>query len=130
MSTPTLVTLDKPRAMRWTHRSEYYLGSLERPPVLRDIVHRNPARAAYALAAFVWAALVERDAFTGPEQVFDQLKTTEQQIAALEALNRVMIEAGVLEDPEKKSTKAEPNGSPRGHSPSPNSGPPVPATTT
>lgn len=124
------VTLDRPRAIRWTHRAESRIGSLERPVVLRDLVHKNPRRGYYALLSHVWAALVEPHEFAQPEDLSVHLNTQQQQTEAFAALRDALIEAGIIEA-EKKSTPSETlNGSQSGHSQSSNLAPAVPTTST
>lgn len=99
------VTLDRPRAIKWTRGADARLGSLDRPPSLSDLSHRNGRKAFYALAACLWAALVERDAkLPDPEAVADHLATDEAQAAAFEALLGAFRAAGVIE--QKKTTAA------------------------
>lgn len=127
---PILVTLDKPREIKWTHRADARLGSLDRPPILRDLAHKNPRRGYYAMLAFLWAALVERHDFAEPDVLADYLGTTEQQTKAFESLRLALVEAGIIEDTQKKTVPGASNDSSNGHSPSSNSEQPVPATTT
>lgn len=95
MSEPIIVQLDKPRAIRWTNRADARLGMLDRPPELRDIFSKNPRKGLYVLSACIWAALVDRD-ITDWEVIADHLQTAEAQTAALDALCRSLVEAGVL----------------------------------
>jgi hypothetical protein len=125
---PITVTLDKQREIRWTHRADARLGSLERAPVLRDLVHKNPRRAYYALLAFLWAGLVERHDFTEPEALADHVHSDDQQRAAFTALHAALVAGGVIED--QKKTTSENDSSKNGHSPSSNSEPRAHATST
>jgi len=127
---PITVTLDRPRAIRWTHRADARLGSLERPPQLVDLAHKNARRGFYALCAFVWAALEGRDhGFSEPEELAVHIGEPEAQAAAWQALRSALADAGVIAA-EKKSDSPETSGSASGHSPSPNSAQPAQASTT
>lgn len=124
------VTLDQPRPIRWTNRSDHRLGSLERPPALADLAHKNPRKGFYALCAFVWAALEGRDhGFADPEDVAEHLGEPAAQAAAWESLKAALEEAGVIAA-EKKSAGPGTNGSASGPSPSSSLGRPAPASTT
>jgi len=125
---PILINLDRPRAIRWTHRADARLGSLERPVVLRDVVSKNPSRAFYALLCYVWAALVDRHEFAQPEDIAELLGTAEKQTEAFTNLHRALVEAGVLEG--EKKTSEPVTGSTNGPSQSSNSAPVVPTTKT
>ncbi len=94
------VTLDRPRTIRWTNRAEARLGSLDRPPEFRDLAHKSGHKAFYALCAFVWAALVERD-LSDWEQVAESLGTPEAKDAAFKALYDSLLAAGVFEQKKK-----------------------------
>lgn len=129
---PILVTLDKPREIRWTHRADARLGSLERAPGLRDLVHRNPHRGYYALLAFVWASLVEKHEFAEPEALADFIHSDSetQQHEAFKALRLALIAGGVIEDQKKTVPNGATASLTSGLSPSSNSAPPVPTTST
>jgi hypothetical protein len=127
---PILVTLDRPRAIRWTHRAEARIGSLERPVTLRDIAHRNPRRAYYALLCHVWAALTEPHDFAQPEDIGAHLLPTDdaQMLAAFTALRAALVEGGVIEAEKKSTPNVTQTGAPNGHSASLNLAPAVPTT--
>lgn len=124
----TSLTLDRPRALKWSHRADARLGSLAKPPDFGDLVHTNRRRAFYALAAHVWAALVDRDTpFADYEDVAERLITPEQQGAAFEALLSALIEAGIVA--EKKTRHNAAPGSASGPGASSSADVPVPAST-
>lgn len=114
------VTLDRPRPIRWTNRSDHRIGSLDRPPALADLAHKNARKGFYALCAFVWASLEGRDhGFAEPEDLAEYLGKPEAQAAAWDALKAALQDAGVISS-EKKSAPPETSGSGSGHSPSSN----------
>lgn len=119
---PILITLDRPRPVRWTARARARNASLPRPADFSGLA-RGKNRL-YVLAALLWAALVERDhGFAEPEDLAEHLETPEQQIAAFKVIEALIAEAF----PEKKSPmSAAP--SPTGPSPSSSSAP-TPAST-
>jgi hypothetical protein len=122
------VSLDKPRAIRWTHRAEFTLGSITRPPTYTDLAHSNPHRAFYALCVFVWAALVEQEhPFAAPSDLAPHLESVESQQKAFAALVQALRDAGVLE---QKKTPETASGFEAGPSPSSSSAPGAPTTTT
>lgn len=113
----TTLTLDRPRALKWSHRADARLGSLAKPPDFGDLVHTNRRRAFYALAAHVWAALVDRDTpFADYEDIAERLTTPEQQGAAFEALLAALIEAGIVAEKKTKPAAAPDSASGRGES--------------
>lgn len=128
MSSP-IVNLDRPRSLRWSHRADARLGSLERPPLLSDLAHKNARKGFYALCAFVWAALETRDGVADPEEVAAYIGEPVAQAAAWNALRAALEDAGVIAA-EKKSDSPATSGSVNGPSPSLNSAQPVPASTT
>lgn len=126
---PIKVTLDRPREIRWTHRADARLGSLDRPPELRDIVSRNSRKAFFALCAFVWSALVDRETpFAEPTDLADHLGSVDAQNAAWEALRRALVEGGIIA--EKKTSAPAASDSNPGPSQSSSSAQPVLGTTT
>ena len=128
MSTNT-VNLDRPRSLRWSHRADMRLGSLERPPLLSDLAHKNARKGFYALCVFVWAALETRDGMADPEEVAQYIGEPVAQTAAWNALRAALEDAGVIAAEKKRDSPAT-SGSVSGHSPSSNSAQPAPASTT
>ena len=116
MSSPTepiLVSLDRPRPVRWTARAQARNASLDRP-VTFAALSRGKTRL-YALCALLWASLTERDhGFAEPEDLAEHLTTPDQQVAALKVISALVAEAF----PEKKSP---PNAAPSMTGPSPSS---------
>lgn len=101
-SPPILVTLDRPRRVRWTERAQARNSSLARPVGFTHLA-RGKNRL-YALCALLWAALVDRDhGFEEPEDIAEYLATEDQQVAALEAIRAMIDEAY----PQKKSAPTE-----------------------
>lgn len=105
---PVLVTLDKPRAIKWNARARLRNSSLEKPTDHGDL--GKPRRMAYALAAHIWAGLVEEDHnFADPFALAPFLESSEQQLAAIKAVGEMLNEAY----PQKKTEPASaclPNG--------------------
>lgn len=66
---PVLLTLDRPRELRWGARAQIRLDSLP---------HRPSRRGLYQLAALVWSMLVDSEGFAAPEDLGDYLGTAEQ----------------------------------------------------
>lgn len=123
------VTLDRPRPIRWTNKSDHRIGSLDRPPALADLAHKNARKGFYALCAFVWASLEGRDhGFADPEELAEYLGKPEAQAAAWDALKAALQEAGVIST-EKKSASPETSGCENGRSPSSNLAQPAQPTT-
>jgi hypothetical protein len=122
-----VVVLDKPRALRWTHRAEFKLGSLERPPTYVDLAQDNPHRQFYALCVFVWAALTDRDhPFVTADDIAPYLEKIEAQSAAFKAVVESLRAAGILA---QKKTSESNGDSASGPSASSSSEPVVQATT-
>lgn len=97
----TSIKLDRVYEIKWTHRAEARLSSLERPPLFADM--HKPRKGFYAMCAFIWAAIVERGhRFVDPEEVAEFLVTEEQIATAVDAVG-AMIEEAFPPDPEKKS---------------------------
>jgi hypothetical protein len=95
---PILITLDRPRPIRWTARAEARNSSLTRPQSFGALA-RGKNRFG-ALCTIVWAALVDKDhEFEAPEDLAEYLKTGEQQVGAFKALGAMVAEAF----PEKKT---------------------------
>lgn len=130
---PVSFTLDRPRALAWTHTADFRLGGLERVPTVGDLGHKNLRRSFWALTCFVWAGLTERDALTAtPEAVAELLGEAPAQLAAMGALYQALVNAGVL-TPEKKTEGSAPStaaGSANGPAASSNLVPFAPATAT
>ncbi len=113
METPVLITLDKPRALRWQGSSDALASSID------YTVHRlgaeiaKPRKSLYAICVFIWAGLVDRDhPYERPTDIANALQTDEQQAAALKAIRAMLLEAGLISpDPaspaEKKSTPGD-----------------------
>ncbi len=98
---PVMVQLDRLRPLRWSYGAQARLGSLPRPPEFADLT--RPRKSFYALAAFLWAALVERGAFEGPEDLAECL-TPATMPGALKALADAITQANPkTDDAEKKS---------------------------
>ena len=117
--------LDCPRPIKWTARAAARLGRLAEPPALRDLASKNPSRGFYALCAYVWAALAEREhPFAEPEDLAEHLATPAQQDAAWTMLMRALTEGGVLR--EKKNPPASPHVSDSASGPSTTSSSVVP----
>jgi hypothetical protein len=82
------VQLDKLREIKWGPRAQMRNASLDRPVTPRML--DNKASRPYVVAAFIWAALVDRDHdLAGPEDIAEKhyLDTVEQQVAAWRAVN-------------------------------------------
>ena len=110
-SEPILVTLDRPRPVRWTARAEARNASLTNP-VTFSALGRGKRRP-YALCAILWASLVERDhGFAEPEDLAEYLTTDDQQLAALKVISALVADAF----PAKKSP---PSAAPPPTGPSP-----------
>jgi hypothetical protein len=73
MSTPTLISLDRPRELRWGPRARIRLDSLPRRPERRGL---------YQVAAVLWSMLVDDEGFAAPEDLGEYLATPEQVKAA------------------------------------------------
>lgn len=109
---PIVVTLDRPRQIKWTTRAEARNSSLPRPVKFEALSKGD--RRLYAVCAILWAALVDRDhEFDSPEDLAEFLGSGQQQVAALEAI-RSMVKQTF---PEKKSPSSS-EQSTTGHSPS------------
>ncbi len=82
---PTPIELDKPRAIAFTQRAQYRMGSLERPAALGDL--RNPKKSYAALCAWLWACLTPAHVadFPGPEDVAEHVNN-ENVVRLMEAL--------------------------------------------
>jgi len=86
-------------------RSDFKIGSLEKPPNLADIAAPDSRVAFHALCCFIWATIEDRGQdFATPEDVADYLETPEQQAAGLNALRDALEEAGIIK---KKVTDHE-----------------------
>lgn len=110
---PILITLDRPRPVRWTARAQARNASLERPASFAGL-GRGKHRL-FALCALLWASLTERDhGFAEPEDLAEFLTTEEQQLAALKVISALVADAY----PEKKSP---PSAAPSPTGPSPSS---------
>lgn len=120
---------DRPYELKWNDRAEARLGSLDRPPVIADLAHRNGRKAFYALCAFLWASITERGhRFAEPEDLAQYLSTADAQLAAFDAINAMFAEAYPMDEAEKKSA-ALASGSAKSVAPSaPASGPSASAT--
>lgn len=98
MSEPILITLDRPRAVRWTQRAMARNASLPRPASFAGLA--NGRRRLYVVSALLWAALVDREhEFAEPEDLAEYLQTPEQEMSAITAIRAMVAEAF----PEKKS---------------------------
>lgn len=99
---PVVVQLDKPRVIRWSYGAQARLGSLPRPPEFTDLT--RPRKSFYALAAFLWAAMTDRAAFEGPEDVAEVL-TPDRVPGALKSLADAVTQANpsTEETSQKKS---------------------------
>lgn len=109
---PITIQLDRKREVRWTKRAEARNASLPHPVRFSGLARgRNRL---YVLCAIVWAALVERDhEFESPEDLAEFFSTEAQQLAALDAITRMIADAF----PEKKSA-ASADSLPTGPAPS------------
>jgi hypothetical protein len=97
-SQPITVKLDRVRAVRWTMRAQARNASLARPVSFATLA--KPRNSIYAMAAILWASLVDKDhEFEAPEDLAEYLTTEEQQLAAIKAVSAMVNEAF----PEKKS---------------------------
>jgi hypothetical protein len=128
-SQPITIQLDRQRQVRWTNRAQARNSSLPRPASF-TMLARGKNRL-YALCAILWAALVDRDhSFEEPEDLAEYLQTEQQQLAAIDAVRRIIEEAF----PEKKSnavvtsTAASETTAPSGPERSSNTALPVPTT--
>lgn len=92
---PTL-KLDTDRPLKWTMRTDFKLGGLSNPPSLSDIGSKNGRKAFHALCCHVWACLQDGGRFESPEDIAEYLGTTEQQLAAMEALTACLHDAGMV----------------------------------
>lgn len=125
---PILITLDRPRRVRWTNRAEARNSSLPRPASFTQLARgRNRL---YALCAILWSALVDRDhPFEEPEDLAEHLGTAEQQLAAIEAV-RAMLEEAYPEQKKSEAGVTSPgasgSGSTSGPGPSSSAAPPAP----
>lgn len=91
-TTPIVVHLDRARNVKWTNRARARNGSLPRPATFTDLA--KPHKRMYALCALVWSALVEREhQFESPEDLADYFATEDQQVAALNAIGKMVEEA-------------------------------------
>lgn len=104
------VNLDRPRAIKWTHRADARLGSLERPPLLRDLAHKNPRKAFYALLAFVWASLEDSSDFPDPESLAQHLGPDDKQFDAWNGLKAALEDGGIIETQKKSPTEMTSTG--------------------
>lgn len=97
------VNLDHDRELKWTLRAQARLSSLVRPPSIADL--RKPRRGFYALLAFVWASLVDVEAFASPEDLAEYFGTAEKQIAGMKALFEAVNEgSGKLSEQKNESS--------------------------
>jgi hypothetical protein len=115
---PILVTLDRPREVRWTNRAQARNSSLERPAAFTDLA--KPRRRFYALCAILWAALAERNhPFAEPEDLAEYLSTEAQQLAALDVIKRLIEDASPKKDqpPSASSTSGPAPSSSAGSAP-------------
>lgn len=119
---PILLTLDKPREVKWTLRAQMRLASLPRPPSYADLA--NPHRVLYAVSAFIWAALVDRSGpYADPEDVAEALDTEERGTAAYQAIVAMLMAAGIIAAKKKAGSMTPPAGAGRGPSSSSASAP-------
>lgn len=67
-----MVPLDRSRAISWSNRARYRLGTLAQPP---QFTHLNDAARAYtALCAYLWAMLADRpEDFITPEALAEHV---------------------------------------------------------
>lgn len=109
MDAPTImVTLDRERPVRWSHRALSRLQRVTPPVDFSDL--SNPLKALGALHAFIWAALVDRNhRFAYPEDLAEYI-TPDNAVAAMEVL-AAMFE-GEFEPAEKKTDSATGGRSP------------------
>lgn len=79
--TPTLVMLDKERAIAYTQRALFRMGTLDRPFALGELTKK--ARSYSALVAWLWACLTPEHAidFPSPEHLAEQV--TNERIETL-----------------------------------------------
>ena len=102
VDTPVIVQLSHPYALRWSYGAQARLGSLPRPPVFADL--SRPRKSFYALSAYLWASMVDRNVFEGPEDVAEEL-TQDRLSGALKAL----VDAVTQSMPADKESDAKKN---------------------
>jgi hypothetical protein len=105
MATPRII-LDRPDyayELRWCDRAAARLSSLDRPPLFKDL--GSSRKGFYALCAFIWAAITDRNhRFIEPEDLAQYLSTDAQQSAAVAAINAMLVEAFPPDEDVKKKT--------------------------
>lgn len=109
MDAPTImVTLDRERPVRWSHRALSRLQRVTPPVGFEDLSH--PQKALGALHAFIWAALIDKNhRFAYPEDLAEYI-TPERAMEAMEVLARLF--EGEFEPAEKKTDSATGGPSP------------------
>lgn len=87
-----LVTLDRRRAIAWSNRARYRLGTIKPVPSLEDL---NDVRTSYsALVGFLWAMLADRpEEFATPEALAEHV-APERLAEYVEALANAINAAG------------------------------------
>lgn len=96
-----MVTLDRPRAVRWTHRARALNSSLARPVEFEDLGDRK--RGLYALCAIIWASLEARDhPWTAPEDLAEYFDTAAKQVGGFKVVRQLIDDAYPPAEDKKK----------------------------
>jgi hypothetical protein len=101
------VTLDRERRIAWSNRAIYRLGSLARPPSLRDLT--DGRKVVSATMAFIWAMLVDgAEDFASPEEVAEHVNIE----AAHSYVEKVIAAIPKKDDERKNDDGSTPSPSP------------------
>lgn len=128
MNPKTYLILDKPREVRWTKIAQARLARIDYSfsQAIRDLGSRR--KFLYALCALHWSALVDLDhPWTHPEELAEHFDTDQKIDRALNAIDEILTEAGLIKVSKKNESPAPDTSQP---GPQPSSSSELPAPTT